>query len=795
MKGNSKQDSLDDEAFDALKKEFGGNSLTAGLWRELDGTPLLLKKLHHYTRKNKHDFFIHKNLKGFLERELDFYIKSELVRVDDLYVTDSDAHFDRLRHNLKSIKVFKAVADVIIAFVSQIEDFQKKLWEKKKFVLGTEWIITLDRLVTYLGEAAARPILEEALANEPQVAEWKALFGEKVFADWKKLTLADLETKPAPKPAQLNLLPGQTDTKLFKKLPIDTKHFAEEFKWALLNALSEKIDLEEKADGLVIHSDNYQGLNILGNKFEKQLRCTYIDPPYNTGTDGFNYKDNYKNSSWLSSISDRFEVATKLVKPDGASLFSIDDISGSGLKNILENQYGKDGFLGVFVWKRRITSSMSQSWLSTDHEYVYVYSNSPSDVQILGDDKDKSKYKYDDGDGKLYASMPLTVGMNKMQRANQWYPLINPTTGTEYFPTANRVWCYYPPTMENKILGKRIIWPEDRPNSKMTTPRLKAYIDEAQRDKKPISTWISEIKKSDSDWISFELESGRNEEGTKWLNKLFRSSVAVYPKPISLIKGLIKQFTFNNDYVLDYFAGSGTTFHAVQILNQDEIKRRCILVEQGEYASTLILPRIKKIAYTFDWKDGLPKDDSMNGLGVLVKYQRLEQYEEALENIAFTPLPEAAAQQALAFAPYLPKYFLEFETRGSKSLVNTTAMLAPWDYRLRVWDGFTYDTERAVDLVETFNYLIGLHVQQYRTKTLNGHRYQFVTGRTNAGKQVVVVWRSQKDWTLDDYRADTETLTEELAALLPYDLLYLNGQANLDGYQPIEGVFKNKMLP
>src|SRR5690554_6000976 len=138
VKGNSKQDNLDEIAFEYLKKEFSTNPLFANLWKEQEGKPLLLKKLQHYTRKNKHDFFIHKNLKSFLERELDYYIKSELVKVDDLYVTDSDTHFDRLKHNLKTIKVFKTIADTIITFVSQIEDFQKKLWEKKKFVLSTE---------------------------------------------------------------------------------------------------------------------------------------------------------------------------------------------------------------------------------------------------------------------------------------------------------------------------------------------------------------------------------------------------------------------------------------------------------------------------------------------------------------------------------------------------------------------------------------------------------------------------------------------------------------------------------
>jgi adenine-specific DNA-methyltransferase len=182
----------------------------------------------------------------------------------------------------------------------------------------------------------------------------------------------------------------------------------------------------------------------------------------------------------------------------------------------------------------------------------------------------------------------------------------------------------------------------------------------------------------------------------------------------------------------------------------------------------------------------------MNGLGIFFKYQRLEQYEEALENIAFTA-NEEATQMALQLESYVPKYYLEFETKGSQSLVNTAAMQNPWDYKLKIWDGFTYDTEQAVDLVETFNYLIGLHMQKCITKELNGRKYQFVYGHNNANRNILVVWRSVKDWGIDDYKADSEALKSELGAFR-YDLLYINDQAHIEGYQPIEEVFKNKML-
>jgi len=226
---------------------------------------------------------------------------------------------------------------------------------------------------------------------------------------------------------------------------------------------------------------------------------------------------------------------------------------------------------------------------------------------------------------------------------------------------------------------------------------------------------------------------------------------------------------------------------------EDNARRKCILIEQGHYIYSVIIPRIKKVAYTLNWKEGKPKDGSMNGLGVFFKYQRLEQYEEALENIAFTADKETR-QQALEFDQYIPKYMLEFETKNSQTLVNTEAMKDPWNYKLKIWDGFTYDTEQAVDLTETFNYLIGLHMQKCITKEINGRRYQFVYGRNNANKNILVVWRSVKDWKLEDYKADGEVLRKELKNFT-YDLLYINEQAHIEGYQPVEEVFKNKMLP
>ncbi len=313
LKANNKQDSLDEQSYTRLKKQLAKQPTLADLWQAAPGTkgekeapPLLLKKLHHYTRKNKYDFFIHKNLKGFLERELDYYIKSELINVDDLYVSEAESHFQQLKHKLKSIKVFKEIADTIIDFVSQLEEFQKRLWEKKKFVLNTEWVITVDRLIEYVGEKAARPILLEVIKNKKQIAEWQELFGR-----------ANI---PAGK---LSVDKLKDDLLSWRNLPIDTVHYDAEFKARLLSLLSQKIKLEEQADGLVMHSDNFQGLNCVTDKLKSKILTTYLDPPYNTGDDGFIYKDSFQSSTWASMFKPLLEKNKELLLDEGSLFVSL----------------------------------------------------------------------------------------------------------------------------------------------------------------------------------------------------------------------------------------------------------------------------------------------------------------------------------------------------------------------------------------------------------------------------------------------------------------------------------------
>ncbi|HAH58544.1 MAG TPA: site-specific DNA-methyltransferase [Bacteroidales bacterium] len=781
IKGNSKQDSLNEMAYEQIRQETQAKlAALNALWKTDDnGIALLLKKINHYTRKNKYDFFIHKNLKGFLERELDFYIKSELINVDDLYVSEAETHFNRLKHNLKSIKVFKSIADTIIAFVSQIEDSQKKLWEKKKFVLSTEWVITIDRLVEYIGLEAATPILEEVIKNEKQVAEWVELFGD----------------ENVPKTLSIDTL--KADLHEWRKLPVDTKYYSHTLKSMLISEISVEIELDDQIDGIVIKSDNYQALKLIDHTFSSQIKTVYIDPPYNTEKDRtygkFLYKDGYSRSSWLSLINEVIKCSKSYLREDGILFCSIDDNENYRLREILNVNYGDQNYLYELIWS--LGAGTQAGHFTRSHEYIETYCYDKTKLQNFSSPDSgyvnhgalKKISKANPASKVLFPAGKITIEGNDSSFSGEIggneKQIIHGTMEFKNGILLNDVEIEAGWAMKNQLTS----WLAGQETYDTKGQKVNRFYFNA----KGILWYEKERTKINPATILNKVANTK--QGSSELFNLFNTDEFSFPKPSALISYLTKLNTDSNEYVLDFFAGSGTTFHAIQESNRDFAQRKCILIEQGDYFYTVIIPRIKKIAYTFDWKDGKPKNGSMNGLGVFFKYQRLEQYEESLENIAFTA-PGEATQMALKVDSYLPKYFLDFETRGSQALVNTTAMQDPWNYTLKVWDGFTYDTEQAVDLVETFNYLIGLHMQKCFTKQINGIKYQFIHGHNNANKKIVVVWRNVKDWTLDDYRADGEALNAELKEVAR-DLLYINDQANVDNYQPIEEVFKNKMLP
>lgn len=246
-------------------------------------------------------------------------------------------------------------------------------------------------------------------------------------------------------------------------------------------------------------------------------------------------------------------------------------------------------------------------------------------------------------------------------------------------------------------------------------------------------------------------------------------------------------------YCLDYFAGSGTTGHAVINLNREDGERRkFILVEMADYFDTVLLPRIKKISFTSEWKDGKPKrlstSEEAERSPRIVKVIRLESYEDALNNIAFDDI---SGQEAKRFDDYLLQYMLRWETRHSETLLNVKELTRPFSYRLHNHaNGQT--REKWVDIPETFNYILGLHIQARRVYDDNGRRYLVYRGKTD-DRTVAVIWRETEGWQQADYERDKEFVAEQKLAE-GADEIFVNGDSFIPGAWALEAVFKARMF-
>lgn len=326
-----------------------------------DDKTVLEKHLLKFARKITSDFFIHKDLKGFLERELDYFIKTEVLDVES-FDTEKEKYFDRY---LTRTKVVRNIGKRIIEFLAQIEDFQKYLWEKKKFVLRTEYVITTNRI--------SEEFYKEIIENKEQLKEWEKL----------GFNVSSLREAKATKQSLKNL-----------KLPVDTKYFNQEFKERLLEKLSEKESIDDLLDGVLIKSENWQALNLLLEKYKEKVQCIYIDPPFNTENEQFLYKDNYKDSSWITLMKDRLNLVKKLFNLDGSIYLYLDYNGNYYGRLIMNNVFGANNFRNEIIWNYKGTTN-SNRFFAPKHEIICMYSKDErylfdaDNVRIPYEDKDK----------------------------------------------------------------------------------------------------------------------------------------------------------------------------------------------------------------------------------------------------------------------------------------------------------------------------------------------------------------------------------------------------------------------
>lgn len=662
----------------------------------------IARHLRRYIARNQSDFFIHKRLQEALDDDLDIFLKTDVLNADQLLADDA-GHIPA--RALRVARAIRRVGRRINAFLGVLEDYQKRLWEKKKLVLSTRYVITLDRLDKLAGRAFVEANLAAILANAAQVAEWQAL------------GLGELTKAEAVRREDGGFLP----------LPVDTLHFGEDFKWALLAAVTKDHPLDESLDGVAIHSDNWQALNTMQEKYWERVKCVYIDPPYNTGGDGFPYKDSYLHASWLAMMGERLSIASSLLDQQAALFVSLDDHEQPAFRMLADQVYGQTNFVATIIWQKIFSPKNSAKHFSEDHDYLLVYARNAERWQpelLPRTTEMEARYSNPDNDprgawtsGDISARNPYSEGR---------YPITCPSGRVIPGPPPGTYWRVSKTKFDELDRDRRIWWGENGDNM----PRLKRFLAEVKQGRVPQTIW------------SYQ-QVGHTQDAKKELlayTKLSENeSVFQTPKPTALIRRVLALATEAigaDEWVLDFFAGSGTTGHAVLAQNHaDGGGRKFLLVEFNAYFDTLLLPRLKRAARSPEWKES----DQMNGPGLFMRVQRLEQYEDTLENLA-----AAAGETPSLFAgPEALAYDLDAEAK--RLLCASSSFTAPFGLTLKRIAGADVETG-PVDLVESLIYLLGLHVERLYRELGS----VVITGALNRSRQTAAVfWRDNlhgSDW-------------------------------------------------
>ncbi len=696
---------------------------------------------------------------------------------------------------LETAKLVHRIATQITDFLSHIEEFQKRLWLKKKFVRSTNYCITLDRV--------PEEFYPEIVQNAAQLAEWKDLFAiheidPNLFnpdfpLDKPTAYPPDKPTSyPPDKPTSYPPDKGGRGVNFLKQHPnliLDTCHFDANFKDRLLSHFN---DLDNETDGLLIHGENFQALNLLTKKYNESIRCIHIDPPYNTKTSGFFYKNAYQHSSWLSMMADRLILAEQFMAPDSCILCHIDENEYENLFhvfNLLETQNQ-----GTIIWDKRNPGG-GTSKIAVQHEYVVCHSKGNIKLQLkpvnrqwilnlaaslvkkhgiteqgrkefkdwMRDKPDlrggERLYSNIDEDGRVYRLVHM--GAPEQRTDDKYFvPLRHPIT-KKSCPVPSSGWSNSPEFMQD-LLSKNLIFfgPDES-----TQPQQKWFLEER------LITEMSSI-----------IPSG--EKGKQTMDALGLSFL--YCHPVNLYEWLTwAVIQDSEDITLDFFAGSGTTAHATINLNrQDNGNRKYILIEMGHHFDTVLMPRVKKAIYAEKWKGAKPISRESR-LSHTIKYQRIESYEDALNNIEFTERENSLFEEPLL------SYLLGSETRESQTFLNITKLQNPFSYQLKIVKDMQTQTQ-SIDLPETFNYLLGITVQTRRCLYDDDRRYLVYRG-TVAQKSTVIIWRETAGWKPKDYERDYNFIQQHKLTDNATEV-YINTDSIVPEAKPLDPLFKKLMF-
>ncbi len=552
----------------------------------------------HTFDKNLNTFFVGMDSDYFIHKDLDKFLKIEQRRyIQNTILGDLDTLLNLSPENsaFAIATAFRNVTDEIISLLVAVETFQKQLFLMEKKVVSTGYLISIGKIaeVTKNDKALREKIFVKILDNAAQLDDWRDTFG------------IDIKQQP---PLFLEGYPT---------LPLDTRYFREDEVF-IDHLLSLFDDLEEQIDGLLLNSENFQSLNLLVEKYRGRLTCIYIDPPYNTQGSPILYKNSYKNSSWLSLMHDRLLLSKEFLKNEGIICVAIDDVEVSPLRFLLTDLFEKE--LGIATVRSNPQGRARKGYFSPAHEYALFYGNSEASPGSLPKtEKQKNSYPHQDAQGQFTWDNLIRrpPGDNRADVPTMFFPIYVKQDDTIRIP--DMTW--------DESARAYTILEEPQEDEEAILP-IKSGIEKRWRHGwEKVSREADEYRVRRADSIRIEYKSRMQEDavpktwwgegvyaaaryGTTALEEILGNSNFNFPKSTFLVSDCLLACDLISDgMVLDFFAGSGTTGHAVLNLNKidkEKGNRKFILVEMGDYFETTLKERIRRVMFSENWKNGTP---------------------------------------------------------------------------------------------------------------------------------------------------------------------------------------------
>lgn len=424
---------------------------------------------------------------------------------------------------------------------------------------------------------------------------------------------------------------------------------------------------------LIVQGDNLVALKALLPYYAGQVKCIYIDPPYNTGNEGWVYNDNVNSSAmkdwlqkvvgkegedfsrhdkWLCMMYPRLSLLRQFLRDDGAIFISIDDVEQAELKLVCDEVFGGQNFVDNLIWEKNYSPRNDAKYFSASHDFILVYAKNKFSWKrnlFPRGEKQNKFYKYDDGDGRG-AWRPDNVLVKSFSQTGV-FGIKNPNTAKLHYPPEGSCYRFNEEGSKKLLSENRLYFGKDGKGK----PQLKRYLSEVLQGVVPQTIWKHE-------------DVGHNQDGKKELNEVIDGNVFDSPKPTKLLCTILKVATNAEDLILDSFAGSGTTGHAVLQLNkQDGGNRKFILVEmEPKIASEITAERVRRVAQGYENSKG----EKVEGLGGGFRYCELGEalfdesgqiretvsFADLARHIYFTETGEPLPKERVSKTPFLGEY-------------------------------------------------------------------------------------------------------------------------------------------